>query len=267
MFTNQITEDYKNHKKGINRNTLKIIACATMLVDHIGDRFIVQYENIQLHNLTQFIGYVAAPLFFFFIVEGYHHTRNANKYTRNLLIFAIVSYLPYIIFFFGSVNSETVFELNIMYTLLIGLLVIRVRHEVKSLWLKIILIVLLFCVSTAGDWSYSAPLIILTFDVFYDNRKQQVFAYALIAMLRDGAIIVTLLFPFMDFFNSSCLTFNLHLDTLTNIWQNLGLFIPIILILLYNGEKGKSYTGSKWGFYLFYPVHITILAIVKYVIL
>jgi len=44
-------------------------------------------------------------------------------------------------------------------------------------------------------------------------------------------------------------------------WAGLIALIPI---MKYNGEKGK---GWKWGFYIFYPLHMFILGLVKILIL
>ncbi|MDR2610950.1 MAG: conjugal transfer protein TraX [Clostridiales Family XIII bacterium] len=253
---------------GLSRNSLKIIACVAMLIDHIGEGFIEPWG--QWYYLSQFIGYCAAPIFFFFIVEGYHHTGNRNVYTLRLLSFAALSYFPFIIYFYGPVSAGNALQLNIMYTLLIGLLVIRVRHEIRRVWLKIILIALLFILSTAGDWNFYAPLIILAFDVFRGDRKKQLAAYLLIALFfRQGQIVGLLSGYFTTIFDNLLQPRYIDLDfsPVGNIWHYLGLFLPAALLHFYNENKGAAAPGAKWGFYLFYPVHLAILAFIKYVLL
>ena len=44
------------------------------------------------------IGRVTCPVMCFFIAEGYHYTRNVNKYTFRLFAFALVSHFCYIFF-------------------------------------------------------------------------------------------------------------------------------------------------------------------------
>lgn len=45
-------------------------------------------------------------------------------------------------------------------------------------------------------------------------------------------------------------------------WQ-LGVFLVIPLLLLYNGEKGSGKAIHKWVFYIFYPLHLFILGLIK----
>lgn len=45
------------------------------------------------------------------------------------------------------------------------------------------------------------------------------------------------------------------------LWQ-LGMYLVIPFIYLYNGKKGKGGKFSKWAFYVFYPVHFVILGMI-----
>ena len=53
----------------MSRSTLKIIACISMLIDHLG---FVMFPHIPIFHL---IGRIAMPVFAFFIAEGAIHTR------------------------------------------------------------------------------------------------------------------------------------------------------------------------------------------------
>ena len=37
------------------------------------------------------IDHIACPIMCYFIAEGYHYTKNINKYTRRLFVFSLVS--------------------------------------------------------------------------------------------------------------------------------------------------------------------------------
>lgn len=185
-----------------------------------------------------------------------------------MAIFALISYIPFILCFDGALNWETFLNLNVIYTLLIGLLVIRARHEIQNPLVKYLTIGLLFILSCVGDWGYIAPLIILTFDVFYGDVKKQTYAYAVIALVRpvmQSNLIVNILSPVLSLGNP-------HIRSLDfSSWdilllQQIGVLLPIFLLNLYNGKKGKSNSFTKWGFYIIYPLHLLIIGIIKILI-
>jgi hypothetical protein len=252
---------------GISRNTLKIIAIVAMVVDHVGEGFVS--HDTRLYDLTQFIGFITGPVFFYFIAEGYRHTRNVNRYTRNLAIFALVSYLPFAVYFYGKggLDGGDFFRLNVMYTLLIGLLIIRVRHEIRRPWLRALLFILLFLLSAAGDWPFFGPLIILTFDLYYGDRQQQLFGYSLVMLFYMANIIFGLIYPFSTFFHTAGHPLVFDLSRFPGFWQYFGVFLPAILLANYQGKIGRRFAGEKWGFYIFYPAHLVVLILIRYVIL
>jgi len=244
-------------KRGLSGNTIKLFAMSAMFLEHISIFFT---DAPVLFWFMRFLGKAAAPIFFYFVVEGYHHTHNKNKYTLNLAVFSIISYVPFILCFDGAINADTFLNFNIIYNLLIGLLVIRARHEIKNGLLRWFMIGVLFLLSCFGDWGWIAPLTILTFDLYYGNCKNQLYAYTLLTVLRTG-LLTKILSP-MLFFARWKTTFDF--TEWSNFGYDFGALIPvIILLLLYNGEKGRGGKFAKWGFYIFYPLHLLIIAVVK----
>lgn len=243
-------------KNGLSSNALKLYAVIAMFLEHVS---VFVPQDTFVFFIMRLLGRSAAPIFFYFVVEGYHHTQNKNRYTLNLALFAVISYIPFILCFDGALNAETFLNFNVIYSLLIGLLVIRARHEIKILPLKYLAIAALFAMSCLGDWGYIAPLTILTFDVFYGNIKNQLFSFSLVTILRNG-LLVTLLGPFLSFARWHAFDFS---DWNRIVWYEFGVFIAIALITFYNGEKGRSSKFTKWGFYLFYPLHLLIIALIK----
>jgi hypothetical protein len=63
-------------------NLLKIIAVVTMICDHVGYIFMPEVEILRI------IGRLSLPIFCYFIVQGFLHTRNLKKYIMTILIFA-----------------------------------------------------------------------------------------------------------------------------------------------------------------------------------
>ena len=110
----------------ISGNTLKIIACVCMFVDHfskipmnkyMGELFSLSLSgtisNEQFFSIQDFqrtilfgIGSIAFPLFCFLLVEGFQHTRNRKRYIGSMLIFAVISEVPFDIGFFSTFSMD-----------------------------------------------------------------------------------------------------------------------------------------------------------------
>ena len=93
----------------MSRNALKVIACVSMLIDHIG--YILLPEVAYL----RYIGRLAMPIFAFFIGEGCLYTRNRRKYLTRIFSLAVVCQLFYIGEYLFTKSSNP-FYLNILFT-------------------------------------------------------------------------------------------------------------------------------------------------------
>ena len=128
-----------NAQRGISACTLKVIAIITMLIDHVAAALILRalvYANTSgsfvtsenydawytIYYVMRGIGRMAFPVFCFFIVEGFQHTRSVPKYALRLLIFAIISEVPFDVALYHSWFSLS--YNNVYFTLLLGLLAI-----------------------------------------------------------------------------------------------------------------------------------------------
>ena len=139
-------------RKGLSQEGLKLIACITMLIDHCDATLLHSYIRVAsnsqmaalIYNLFRIPGLIAFPIFSFLLVEGAHHTHNAKKYAARLAIAAALSEIPFRLAFanvsFGSSN--------VMFTLLIGFLMIQSMGRVKSFW-KVIVVIPFYLIS---DW-------------------------------------------------------------------------------------------------------------------
>ena len=103
--------------KKMPQEWLKLIACITMLADHIGAILLPGCV------LLRIIGRLSFPIYCFLLAEGAAHTRNAKGYALRLLICAILSEIPHDLALSGRVL--TLGSLNTMFSLLLGFLMIQ----------------------------------------------------------------------------------------------------------------------------------------------
>lgn len=210
---------------------IKIIACVTMILDHI-KYAIPQTENI----LTIYLGRVSYPLFTFLLVEGYVHTSDLKKYYKRLFIFAIISQIPFM--FFRTLVGEWKM-LNIMFTLLLGLLAITSYDKIKKEYISFPICLLLIILGNIikVDYGWFGVSTILVLYIFRKSKTLKSLGY-------------TLLVIFYFYMLKANFT---NVNTLKMLCVYL---IPIIPIVMYNGEQGKK---IKYFFYWFYPIHMAII--------
>ncbi len=238
---------------GFTAETLKLVAIIAMFIDHAAYAFLPNYYA-PVALFLHFIGRITGPVMFYFVVEGYHHTRSKNRYTLRMAAFALISYLPFIYFKTGALpTGQNWYTFDVIYTLLLGLLALRVRHEIKKPVLQLVLLALIFAASSFGDWSYLAVLFILLFDFFRGNFRAQAVAYSAVALTRILPSVVSGMFGIVNGVSGWDL-YNLFAPALLYC----GLFLPLGLLYFYNGRRG---TGSKWLFYIFYPAHLVLIGL------
>ena len=231
-------------KKGISSDTLKWIALITMLIDHTGASVlekIPQYTTVdwvfQLDLVLRMIGRIAFPIYCFLLVEGFWMTRSRKKYAFNLLVFALISEIPFELSFMGGLDIG--FH-NVYWTLLLGLIMMMVLEGIKERWAgKYNLLALLALALIAGTaqlvyTDYAAIGVILIFILYQtrEDRKRQ-------SIL--GAVVMC---------------------------YEITAPISFLLTYHYNGQrKTRKSPYSKYAFYVFYPIHLLILYWVKLLIL
>ena len=223
---------------------LKIIACFTMLLCHIP--FVYPQYSVPL----MYIGKISFPLYAFLISEGYVHTRNFSKYLTRLIVFGVISQIPaYLLFFWIYFNC---LYLNIFFTIALGLLWIRIYDKIKSKYISTPLIILLAVIAELLKFDYGAfgVLMIVCFYVFKRNKLNMV--------LSQMFLMFILYMKKMSYYTFSL--FNLQYI----LFQLLFSVISLAIILTYNGKKGKSSGKIKLMFYFFYPVHLIILDLLKF---
>jgi len=145
------------------QDTIKLLALVLMVFDHIA------YIN-ELSQGWRVPGRLVMPIFSFLIAYNYlHNTRNATRYALRLAIFASISQLPYMWLF-----QAEIYDLNILATLLCGLLLIMGVDAARQLpgWLRYLvnplLIVGISAITLFNSYTLLGPLLMLA--VYYYLR-------------------------------------------------------------------------------------------------
>lgn len=217
---------------------LKYIAFTTMLIDHVNKALI--YPNLNggillvISDIFDILGRIAFPIFIFLLIEGYFRTTNRWKYLGMLLLFGIISEIPYDMF-----TTASYFEPNwnnIMFTLALVLIIIWSIDTLKEkmgvrwriLWYFISAVIVgVGCLSAmilGLDYEYHAVLIGYFLYIFHEKPVWAI-PFCFLAMYKEP-------------------------------WALLGFG----LTLTYNGERGKQ---NKTVNYLFYPVHLFVLGMIR----
>lgn len=246
-------------KSGLTGSQLKWIAIITMFLDHIGaalleNGLLPQIANAVLAGnafdflptdyhtwynfdlVLRFIGRLAFPIFCFLLVEGFLHTKNVKQYALRLGLFALISEVPFDLAF-----NSTVLELtsqNVFFTLFIGLIILWCLHYFEET-LPAQMAPLRYLVAITGlmvahflqtDYAAFGVLLIVLLYEFRSNRKWQCIAGAILTLFKSYTAPLAFIF-----------------------------------IYYYNEERGKHL--PKYVFYLFYPAHLLVLALVRMLLL
>ncbi|NLK95182.1 MAG: conjugal transfer protein TraX [Clostridiales bacterium] len=229
--------------KSLNRNQLKYIAIIAMLIDHIAMFFIPVSAPVGF--IMRVIGRITAPIMCYFIVEGYYYTKSKKDYGLRLLLFAVISQFAYS---FSHYNKIFTFDFSMIFTLLLCFLMLLAEENIDNKVLKYIVIGCLFILSFFGDWGIFAPIWVLIFFKYREDKNEKIKGYIIVSVLLVMSNIIFALVNNYKWYSA--------------LWQ-LGVFIAVPLLLLYNGQSGRRNSFNKWFFYIFYPVHLIILGIIK----
>ncbi|MBR4093343.1 MAG: hypothetical protein IKK32_05675 [Oscillospiraceae bacterium] len=250
-------------KKPLNSNALKYIAIIAMLIDHIAWAFVPLLSVSG--QIMHFIGRFTAPIMCYFIAEGYFHTKDIRKYILRIGIFAIISQIPFVIaekltsppvmMIDGKlwINPELLIpSFNVMFTLMLGLVALLLWNiKIIEKPLRIMIVISLCFISLSGDWMCFSVLWILFFGIYRNDNKRKWVSYYCIALSSMTIVITTNILGGLPLWH--------------NFWQ-LGLLFPPIILHFYNGKKGSKNPFNKWFFYIFYPLHLLIIGIIKFYI-
>ena len=257
-------------EEGLSGTALKYMALVTMFIDHAG-LVVVWYGLLQgptafaaahhdqllsLYRMMRTIGRLAFPFYLFLLVQGFMYTHDRFAYGKRLFIFAVLSEIP-----FNLAIGQSLFtfaDQNVMWTLLLGFLMLCLLEKIrlKDFSREILVLLSLSSVAFFGivavlfhtDYSYKGILILAALYLYRFDKKRACLLGALLFFIEPIRALRYLLSPG---------------SVASPFWEPAAAlsFIPICL---YNKKRGK---GPKYLFYFFYPVHLICLYLVEQLLL
>ena len=223
-------------------NTLKVIACISMLTDHIG--LVFMENDIGMRA----VGRLAFPIFAFLVVQGLMHTSDVRKYLLRMGTFALISEIPFDLALHDRMWYPQ--AQNIFFTLTAGLLAIYSMESSERLgrWrVEITFASALIAEFLRFDYGMAGVGIIFIF--YWCEKGRQA------GLLTDSGDVGKLTYfslrQNMEAFIMSAITYVLCLGM-----GQMYALLALIPINMYSGKRGIG--NIKYLFYLFYPVHLLV---------
>jgi len=235
-----------------NSFILHVMAMVFMLCDHLWGTIVPGNDWLTC------IGRITFPIYAFMIVEGYFNTKDFKKYFKRLIFFAVISEIPFNLVMGSSIIYPV--HQNTLWSFIISLGLIHINETAKSTgktWKRLLTGV--FTVITGSligiiafiDYIHAG---ILTVFVFYFFRGKKWWNY-----LGQLVCLWYINVEILSGFAYEVIIFGKTYYIVRQIFALLAL-IPI---WLYNGKKGHSSKAFQYFCYVFYPVHLLILGILK----
>lgn len=230
---------------------LHIMAMAFMLCDHLWGTIVPGNDWLTC------IGRLAFPIFAFMLVEGFFYTGSLKKYVGRLLLFALLSEIPFNLAIGGRVFYPV--HQNVLWSFLIsiGLMVLNEKVREKKLPVRVavgigtVLLGSVLGLVTMVDYHHAGILTVLT---FYFLRGSSVWH-------RLGQL-VCLWYINMELLGGLGYELQLFGHDFFFVQQGLAL-LALVPIWLYRGRQGHHSKAFKYACYAFYPMHLLILGIIR----
>ena len=220
----------------LSGSALKMIALITMLIDHVGAFILVNYKwaatpfltilghGVSLYFIARKIGRLAFPIYCFLITEGYAHTHDKKRYGASLLIFALISEIPWDLEHTGRIWGSSQ---NVFFTLFLGYIGICAYEKFKD--------------DPSMQLTYLAGIFVCSIFLHCDYGCRGFALIVFLHIMREKKVVQAIL--------GSCF-----------IGSSLYAVFAFIPINMYNGQRGfiKS-KPAKYAFYIAYPLHIFII--------
>ena len=227
-------------RPSLSGSTLKMIAMVIMFIDHIGAVIVQRTMTMEgfnhdfwssLYMPIRYVGRLAFPVFCFLLVEGFVHTSNVKNYLKGMVVFALISEIPFNLCLTGNIFSLD--YQNVFWELALGIVAMfclkKIEKTRNNYWIQVILriaVIIVFAAMAEGlnfDYGMYGIISIVALYAFRENR------------------VVQLLIGALSFY-----------------WEPVAP-LAFLLITFYNGKRGRN---IKYVFYMFYPAHLLFLYII-----
>ena len=235
--------DNRTKTFGISALTLKLLAMTFMLLDHL-------WATVWSVPWFALVGRLAFPIFAFQIAEGFFLTSDRRRYILRLLVFALISEIP-----FNLILADSAFyplHQNVMFSFLIALLLMQWMERERGNPLGFagvsavcVLLATVLGLATFVDYYHYGVLMVLLF--YWTRGMRFAWLVQLLGMLYINDAMAGLVYPVTLFGQT------------VEIGQQMIAVLALVPIWLYNGEKGYSSKAVQLACYWFYPVHLSVL--------
>ena len=241
-------------------NQIRWLAIITMTIDHVALALplpSITILGLPLYHVMRMLGRAAFPIFAFGISQGCSLSHNLKKYLSRLLLFALISEVPFQLALKNGRMSTHLTANNVFFTLFAGeICCVIVKHfRAKNAgWIASVPIaaIILLCEINHTDYGGIGVLFILIPYIFSDSKKSQIVSLS---------VVVAFFYIFVSHFSGfqyPQFSWMYSAGNLRLVVQDLiGASLGIVLLIAYNGQKGLSKT--KWLFYGYYPLHLLLI--------
>lgn len=234
----------------IPQELLKLIACITMLIDHIGAVFFPDALWLRI------VGRIAFPIYCFLLTEGMQRTCDPVKYLLRLTIGILLAELPFDYLFFSRFTWE---HQSVMVTLTLGAIMLLCMQKLPNRFLKLLLVIPFILIAEASmcDYGGYGILLIAIFGLAEKWQLQLLLVLAL-SVAKDIRYVINSLAYFPNWPTDDAISYILRVSPPIQT-----LCIPsMVPIGLYSGRKLSTNRALQTGFYLFYPLHLAVLLMI-----
>lgn len=219
--------------------TLKIMAIIFMVMDHIYT-YLGRALDGGVPIWFGYLGKLAAPIFFYLIVEGLFHTRSKSKYMARLFGMGL---LMIGVDLFMGIHNNIFLSLGMAVAMLTSIEYAKAHQRGSKGFIIGVLGAVVFGIAGLfTEASLYGTVMVIIFYFLREKKVLMVLAYAALSLFG----LVGVIGP--DFYEAAFL------------WDYQWMMVfSIIPIFLYNGKLGVSNKVVKWTFYWFYPVHLIVI--------